>query len=98
MLLAGRKGHIATLDWREGKLGIELQLGETIRDVRWLHNNQYFAAAQKNFVYIYDRQGVELHCLRKHREVSHMEFLPYHFLLTTLVRTHPMQIPTFLLH
>lgn len=31
LLLAGRKGHIATMDFREGKLGCELQLGETIR-------------------------------------------------------------------
>jgi len=48
LLLAGRKGHVATMDWREGKLGCELQLGETIRDVKWLHNNQYFAVAQKS--------------------------------------------------
>ncbi|PHH82826.1 hypothetical protein CDD82_4698 [Ophiocordyceps australis] len=84
LLLAGRKGHVATMDWREGKLGCELQLGETIRDIRWLHNNQYFAVAQKKHVYIYDHQGVELHCLRQHRDVSHMEFLPYHFLLATI--------------
>ncbi|KAK0705209.1 WD40-repeat-containing domain protein [Lasiosphaeris hirsuta] len=84
LLLAGRKGHVATMDWREGKLGCELQLGETIRDARWLHNNQYFAVAQKKYVYIYDANGVELHCLRKHVEVTHMEFMPYHFLLATL--------------
>ncbi|ROW04071.1 hypothetical protein VSDG_00982 [Cytospora chrysosperma] len=84
LLLAGRKGHVATMDFREGKLGCEIQLGETIRDIRWLHNNQYFAVAQKKYVYIYDRNGVELHCLKKHVEVSHMEFLPYHFLLATL--------------
>ncbi|KAL1881128.1 hypothetical protein VTK73DRAFT_4805 [Phialemonium thermophilum] len=84
LLLAGRKGHVSTMDWREGRLGCELQLNETVRDVRWLHNNQYFAVAQKKYVYIYDHNGVELHCLRKHVEVSHMEFLPYHFLLATL--------------
>ncbi|CAK7567005.1 MAG: putative U3 small nucleolar RNA-associated protein 7 [Sporothrix epigloea] len=87
LLLAGRKGHVATMDWREGKLGCELQLGETIRDIQWLHNNQYFAVAQKRYTYIYDRNGVELHCLRKHVEVSHMEFLPYHFLLATMGMT-----------
>jgi U3 small nucleolar RNA-associated protein 7 len=85
LILAGRKGHIATMDWREGKLGCELQLGETVRDARFLHNNQFFAVAQKKYVYIYDANGVELHCLKKHVEVSHMEFLPYHFLLATLV-------------
>ena len=84
LLLWGRKGHVATMDWREGKLGCELQLGETVRDGRWLHNNQYFALAQKKSVYIYDHAGVELHCLKKLLEVSHMEFLPYHFLLATI--------------
>jgi U3 small nucleolar RNA-associated protein 7 len=89
LLLAGRKGHVATMDWRAGKLGCELQLGETVRDAKWLHNNQYFAVAQKKYVYIYDHTGMELHCLRKHVEATHLEFLPYHFLLASAVRaTH----------
>jgi hypothetical protein len=66
-------------------LGCELQLGETVRDARWLHNNQLFAVAQKKYVYIYDRAGVEIHCLKKHIEVTNMEFLPYHYLLATVV-------------
>lgn len=55
LLLAGRKGHVATMKWREGKLGCEIQLGETVRDACWLHNNQSFAVAQKNNIFIYDR-------------------------------------------
>jgi U3 small nucleolar RNA-associated protein 7 len=85
LLLAGRKGHIATMDWRNGKLGCEFQVGETVRDARWLHNNQMFAVAQKKYVYIYDQAGVEIHCLTKHIEVTNMEFLPYHYLLATVV-------------
>lgn len=81
LLLAGRKGHIATCDWRDGKPGCELHLNETVRDAKWLHNDQYFAVAQKKHTYIYDHAGVEIHCLRKYVETTHLEFLPYHFLL-----------------
>lgn len=81
LLLAGRKGHIATCEWRDGKPGCELNLNETIRDAKWLHNDQYFAVAQKKYTYIYDHAGVEIHCLKKYVETSHLEFLPYHFLL-----------------
>lgn len=84
LLLGGRKGHIASMDWRQGKLNCEFQVNEIVRDVRWLHTNQYMAVAQKKNVYIYDGKGVELHCLHQHREVSHLDFLPYHFLLTTI--------------
>ena len=81
LLLAGRKGHIATCEWRAGKAGCELHLNETIRDATWLHNNQYFALAQKKHTYIYDHAGVEIHCLNQYVEASHLSFLPYHFLL-----------------
>ena len=84
LLLAGRKGHVSTMDWSGGKLGCELQLRETVRDAKWLHNEQYFAVAQKQYVYVYDHAGVEMHCLKKHVEVAHMEFLPFHFLLATV--------------
>ena len=84
LLLAGRKGHVATMEWRGGKLGCELQLQETVKDAKWLHNEQYFAVAQKRYVYIYDHAGMELHCLRKHIEVIAMEFLPFHFLLASV--------------
>lgn len=85
LLLGGRKGHVAAMDWRTGQLWTELQLGETIRDVRWLHNEQFFAVAQKKYVFVYDKQGVEIHRMKNLMEVTHMGFLPYHFLLGTIV-------------
>ena len=92
LLLGGRKGHVAAMDWREGRLNCELHLNETVRAVRWLHNENMFAVAQKKYIYIYDKKGVEIHCLRKHMEVVHMEFLPYHFLLTTIVHSLQPQL------
>ena len=84
LLLAGRKGHVSTMDWRNGEIGCELQLKETVRDAKWLHNTQYFAVAQKKSVFIYDHAGVEIHCLEKHVEPTHLQFLPYHFLLASI--------------
>lgn len=34
--------------------------------------------------YIYDAKGVELHCMRRHERPFRLDFLPYHFLLTTI--------------
>ncbi|RPB20283.1 U3 small nucleolar RNA-associated protein 7 [Terfezia boudieri ATCC MYA-4762] len=84
LLIGGRKGHVAAFDWREGKLLHEVHHRETIRAIKWFHNEKFYAVSQKKYTYIYDHRGVEINKLGKHIEVKHMEFLPYHFLLTTV--------------
>lgn len=83
LLIAGRKGHIASMDWRKGELRAELNVNETCHDATYLQNEQFFAVAQKKYTFIYDHEGVELHRLKQHIEARHLQFLPYHYLLAT---------------
>ncbi|OVA17891.1 WD40 repeat [Macleaya cordata] len=84
MAVAGRKGHLAIMDMKSMDLVKELQVRETVRDVVFLHNELYFAAAQKKYPYIYNREGTELHCLKEHGAVQKLQFLKNHFLLATV--------------
>ncbi|GAA5863258.1 hypothetical protein JCM8547_002878 [Rhodosporidiobolus lusitaniae] len=84
LALAGRKGHVAVFDVQTSRLHSELHLGETVRDICFLHDESFTAVAQKRFVYIYDKSGLEVHQLRSHVEVNRMTFLPYHWLLATI--------------
>lgn len=52
---------------------------------RWLHNETLLATAQKQHVFIYDQSGLEIHRLKHHQDVNKLEFLPYHFLLASVV-------------
>ncbi len=44
-----------------------------------------FAAAQGKHTYVYNKDGVEVHCLKPHDYTNFLEFLPYHFLLVSHV-------------
>ncbi|KAI7836421.1 hypothetical protein COHA_009721 [Chlorella ohadii] len=88
MLLAGRKGHLALMDWQRHRLVCEVQVKETTHDACFLHNEQFFAAAQKRYTYIYDKRGLEVHCLEQDTtEATRLEFLPHHFLLGSIGST-----------
>ncbi|KMT15707.1 hypothetical protein BVRB_3g056890 [Beta vulgaris subsp. vulgaris] len=84
MAVAGRKGHLGVLDVKNMSLIKEFQVRETVRDVVFLHNELFFAAAQKKYPYIYNRDGVELHCLKEHGAVSKLQFLRNHYLLASI--------------
>lgn len=83
VVLGGAKGHLAVVEWQKVHLTCELQVKEAVRDVCFLHSEQYFAAAQKKRAYIYDKRGVELHRLDSHVEPRALQFLPFHFLLAS---------------
>jgi len=83
LLAGGHKGQIALLHVDSMQIKAELHVKESVRAVQMLHNHSMFAVAQRKYVYIYDDQGIELHCLKDHRYPTHLDFLPYHYLLVT---------------
>ena len=84
MLFGGTRGHVAMMNAQHLKVTCELQLQEAVHDVQFLHNESLFAVAQNKYTYIYDNEGTEIHCMRKHERPYRLDFLPYHFLLVTV--------------
>jgi U3 small nucleolar RNA-associated protein 7 len=84
LCLAGSKGHVALLDWKQKKLKKEWNLTQRIRDVRSIAQGRMVAVAQKDWAHIYDDQGLEVHRLRNMPEPLWLEYLNYHFLLCSI--------------
>jgi len=84
ILLAGRKGHLAMIDSHTKALKHEVNVKDVVRHAKFLHNETMYAVAQKNYVFVYDENGAELHRLKAHDTPLKLDFLPYHFLLVSV--------------
>ena len=84
LLLGSSEGALTMMEWGKQRLISETDARETIRDVTFLHNEQFYAAAQDRYTYIYDKRSAEVHCLDEHMHVNKLTFLPKHFLLCSI--------------
>ncbi|ETO26012.1 U3 snoRNP-associated protein Utp7 [Reticulomyxa filosa] len=96
LCLGGSKGHLAILRWKDFRLISEeyfgsidnttFKTGDYIFDVQFCMNESMLACAQREAVYIYNAKCVETHVLRRSMSFPlKLQFLPYHFLLTSIV-------------
>ncbi|TEB22428.1 hypothetical protein FA13DRAFT_1766474 [Coprinellus micaceus] len=109
VFISGKGGtKVSSVDWMGGQVNSEVDLlagsnfsgaggngggGEAARDVTFLQDQSFFAVAQKRNVFVYDRDGVEVHRLKNIVDPLRLEFLPWHWLLVatlalTIVQTN----------
>jgi len=81
LLIGGERGHLAMMDWKTKDLQFEFNVKERIRAIKYLHKETMMAVSQKDYTFIYDNEGKEMHCLRQINQATHLEYLSYHFLL-----------------
>lgn len=85
-VLYGARGHVALMDCEGLRLETEFHVKENVKDGVFLHNESLFALAQQRNVYIYDKNGCEIHMLKDHVFPNCLEYLPYHWLLASMDR------------
>lgn len=81
LVLCGLRGHLASFNWKTFALQGEVQLKDKCTDVKYLVDHSMTAVAQKKFVYMYSKEGVEMHVLSQMANMDRLEFLPRHMLL-----------------
>ena len=84
MLMTGNGGQASVIDRHTMLPTCDVTVGEPIVASTFLHDHSLFACAQRKYVYIYSsKSGEEVHCLRDHTAVTHMDYLPYHYLMVS---------------
>lgn len=85
-VIYGQRGHVAIMDAHNLNLHTEFHVQERVRDACFLHNFSMLAVAQTNHLFIYDDKGTEVHKLTDHQDPFALDFLPHHWLLTSVGR------------
>jgi U3 small nucleolar RNA-associated protein 7 len=93
VFIHGKGGtNVSSVDWLTGRVNGEVNLAvvnaaktDTARDVCFLQDQSFWAVAQRRNVFVYDRDGVEIHKLGKIVDPVRLEFLPWHWLLVAVV-------------
>lgn len=82
LLLKG-KNTASIINWRDKDVISEINLeeSETIRDGKFINNDNMIALSQEDSVCIYDNQGLEVHNLTNYYKPRFLENLPFHYLL-----------------
>jgi len=88
LLLGGEKGKISMLDWKLKNLICDFEIDNKINNIKFLQNETMFSVAQNDMLYIYDKQGIELHALDFIPSPLYLEYLPYHFLLVSALKNN----------
>lgn len=78
-----RNGFFSSMDTVRNKVFFEENIKDKIYDAIYLHNEDFIALAQEKNVFIYNKQGVEIHAVGENNNVKKLEYLPYHFLLVS---------------
>ncbi|CCW68284.1 unnamed protein product [Phytomonas sp. Hart1] len=81
LLLAGLRGHLANIRWKSFQLEGETQLKDKLNDATFLVDHTMTAVAQKRYVYMYTKEGTEMHILSKFAHMDRLGYLPKHMLL-----------------
>uniref|UniRef100_A0A1I8IEP0 WD_REPEATS_REGION domain-containing protein n=2 Tax=Macrostomum lignano TaxID=282301 RepID=A0A1I8IEP0_9PLAT len=89
LALCGRGGHVAAFEWRQKRLMFESQVNEPCHALTWVGagSTPQLAVAHSNWTYIYDAQGLELHCLKRLHKANKLFWLPRHWLLAACTDT-----------